>query len=95
MGPVAEAMLERLEDEITLDVGHGATDEGAGYGLGCQRGMRHGPVPRMIEARAVRRHDAVDTNLITNCKKIWWIIYGCSKEGLVFCVSNLILLCKL
>ncbi len=54
MRAVAEAVLERLQDQIALDLGHGAADQIAGDLLGghrrmsCDVGAAH-----LIEPRAV------------------------------------------
>ena len=40
MGAVAEAMLERFQDEIALDLGHGAADQVAGDLLGGHGSLR-------------------------------------------------------
>ena len=40
MGAVAEAMLERFQDEIALDLGDGAADQRARHLLGGECGMR-------------------------------------------------------
>ena len=41
MRAVAEAMLQRLEDQVAFDVGNGAADQRARHLLGRQRGMNH------------------------------------------------------
>ena len=38
MGAVAEAVLERLQDQVALDLGHGAADEIAGDLFSGERG---------------------------------------------------------
>jgi len=56
VGAVTEAVLKRLEDEVTLDFGDGASDQIAGESLGGERGVadRAGAAV-MLEPRAVRR----------------------------------------
>jgi hypothetical protein len=57
-------LLERFEDEIALDLGDGAADEGARYLLGSERGMGdRGDTALLVEARAVRREDGFGTDL--------------------------------
>src|SRR5688572_18571428 len=54
MRPVAQAVLECLQDQVALDVGDGAADKGAGALLGGERGVRSKPgAARLIEPRAV------------------------------------------
>src|SRR5436190_1210608 len=42
VGAIAEAMLERLQDEIALDVGNRASDQRAGDLFGGKGGVSHG-----------------------------------------------------
>src|SRR3977135_1905318 len=64
-GAVAEAVLERLENEIALDVGDGAADQRARHRLGGERRMRDRQrVPGLIEPHAVGREDAVAAALV-------------------------------
>src|SRR5215475_11671461 len=42
MGSIAEAMLQRLQDQVALDVGHRAAHQRARHLLGGERRMRHG-----------------------------------------------------
>src|SRR5579885_1010370 len=63
MRAIAEAVLERFEDEVALDLGARATDEIArhlfgGYG---SMGSRAG-APRGIETGAIGREDALDAD---------------------------------
>ena len=46
MGPIAQAMFQRLQDQVALDVGDGAADEGAGDLL---RGQRVSAMPDRYE----------------------------------------------
>src|SRR5262245_6052414 len=39
VGAVAQAMLERLEDQVALDVGDGAADQRARHGFGGKRSV--------------------------------------------------------
>ena len=60
MRAVAEAMPQRLKDQVSLDFGHRTADEVAGDLLG-----RHGCLRRnvrtacLVEARAIRRKNTV------------------------------------
>src|SRR5579863_2515397 len=42
MGAIAEAMLERLQDEVALDLGHSAADKSARHLLRGERGVSDG-----------------------------------------------------
>src|SRR5205814_5386903 len=53
MGAVAEAMLQRLDDEVALDIGDGAADQGA-----ARRAVMAG-----IALLARRQHDGVGADL--------------------------------
>ncbi len=65
VGAVAEAVLERLDDEVALDIGDGASDQRPCHGLGRERRMRHGRrVLGVAQAQAVGREDAVGADLV-------------------------------
>ena len=64
MGAVAEAVLERLQDEVALDVRDGAADQRARHLLGDQRGMGDRRRLRLVEPHAVGREDGVGADLI-------------------------------
>ena len=64
MGAVAEAVLERLQDQVALDLRHGAADQIAGDLLGGHGRMRRGAgAARLVEAHAVGREDTVNADL--------------------------------
>src|SRR5579863_4920118 len=51
VGPIAEAVFERLQNEIALDLGDGAADQCARYLFGGESGVRHrGGAALLIEA---------------------------------------------
>ena len=65
MGAIAEAMLQRFQNQVPLDVGHGAADQRARHlfgGEGRVRDRRNGL--RTIEAIAIGRQDRVDADLV-------------------------------
>ena len=65
MGAVAEAMLQRFQDQIALDVGDGAPDQRAGDLFGGEGGVRHRRHGLgEVETVAVRRQDGVDADLV-------------------------------
>ena len=67
MRAVAEAVLERLQDEIALDVGDGAADKRARHRFRRHRGVGNSRrVLGLIEAHAVGRDDAVDADLVAD-----------------------------
>ena len=64
MRAVAEAVLERLQDQVALDLGDGAADEVAGDLLGRHGCVRRGAgAARLVEPAAVGRQDAVNADL--------------------------------
>src|SRR3954453_8925077 len=66
VGPIAQAMLQGLQNEIALHVGHGASDQSAGYLFGGEGGVRHGWYGfGCVEPLAIRRQNGVDADLVT------------------------------
>src|SRR3984893_4907739 len=65
VGAVAEAVLERFEDQVALDVGDGAPHERARHLLGRVGRVRDRgrDVARIVEASAVRRQDRFGPDL--------------------------------
>lgn len=63
MGAVAEAMIERVENEIALDVGDGAPDECARHRFGLFRRAGCRIARQRAEAFAVRRANGVGPDL--------------------------------
>ena len=65
MRAVAEAVLERLEDEIALDVRDRAADQRARHLLGGERRMHHrGRRLRSVEPVALGRQDRIGSDLV-------------------------------
>ena len=63
MRAVAEAMLERLQDQVSLDFGHRAADQIAGDLFGRHGRMRCDVrAARLVEPRAIRRKNAVNAD---------------------------------
>src|SRR5262249_8748047 len=67
---IAEAVLERLQNQIALDLGHGAADQVTGDLLGGNRSMG-GDIgaAHLVEPRAVRRKNSVDTDFLATRKQ--------------------------
>src|SRR5215217_3316693 len=63
MRAIAEAVVERIEDEILLDLRDGASDERAGDGLRGPRRTRRGIEGGGPERLAFRRADSIDVDL--------------------------------
>ena len=65
VGPIAEAMLERLQDQVAFDIGDGAADQGARHLLGGKGGVGHGwRGLGEVEPVAVRRQDGFGSDLV-------------------------------
>src|SRR3954454_17128025 len=62
MGAVAEAVLERLQNQVALDVGDSAAGQMAGALFGRQRGMGRGAgVFSALEPNAIGAKNSIDT----------------------------------
>src|SRR5579859_947449 len=73
MGPVAEAVLQGVDDQIALDVGHGAADQRLGAaldrGLGGHRRRRGQAGARIAGGRRVGQHDRLGPDLLAGSQQ--------------------------